>query len=142
MNLGGFLAGLEAYRGKLDAVIDATRDLLSLSPSGNSAAPTPVPVAVAAPRRKALPAPAKAKTIGASATTRDTSRREKGMALLRAGKSVGETATACGVGYQTAYGWKQRLLNEGETERPMFMCQECRQKGYDPKRCDHCQEKR
>lgn len=165
-DVAGFLVGLETWRGKLDRVIEATRDLLSLAPT-NGAAPVaeepPARRAIARPGRKALPAPkaTKVTSTGRLSLGPDEVARRQARArdLWIGGKAVGEIATAVGVSMATVYGWSSkekwparggggrpraasRSPETAPVERPTFMCKECRQKGFDPKRCDNCFEKR
>jgi len=134
VNLAGFLTGLEAYRGKLDAVIDATRDLLSLSSNGS------------APAAELVAPPTPVAGNGAR-----SDKRGEALEMWKAGKSVAEIAAMAGKTEAAIYYWKKtdnwpergkRVEEAVSAERMRFRCQECKQFGVDPKRCEHCMEKR
>lgn len=57
--------------------------------------------------KRAAKAPVLAKSDG-SHSRKANPKREDGFLLFDQGKSINDVAAACGVGYQTAYGWKQQ----------------------------------
>jgi hypothetical protein len=68
---------------------------------------------------------------------------------LGRGESPTVIAEALGITASAVYAQRKKLNGtpakgtpKEAPDRPTYRCQNCGQRGYDPKRCDHCQEKR
>lgn len=151
---------LPLVRDALAGAPTSTRELVALEAPTLRALPAvhqeSVPVEPPAPRRAtSKPGPRKGKaTKAAPAAEAPTGGRTAQAAEIRRRISVGESnaviAEAVGVSEAgVQYHRKKMAPGNGKTSGKgspkgalTIRCQECGQMGYDPKRCDHCQEKR
>lgn len=141
MDTAGMLAEVDAELEKLQAF---RASIVAFSGNGAPPPATRVPRAAANGTRKA-PKPAK-RSASATRGENGDEKRAKGAALWAKGRTISQISTELGVSYQSVWGWKkswpeQSAAPAGE-EPQRFRCQECKQFGVDPKRCEHCMEKR
>lgn len=126
---------------QIEGTTDAAADLED--PPLEDAAPAPrrpAPTRPAAPAR-ATPKVAKGRKPQPAGSDRST-RIEEIRRRLKAGEEPAAIAKDLGMATSTIVYHKQRLAEHRAAGSEKLYCKECGKWGYDPKRCDNCQERR
>lgn len=112
---------------------------LVAEPPRQSTRPTPSPSRIVTAAKKAPPA---APGSRAARTEAIRAKLVAGVDKATIAKEFGITPEAVRLHEKKMSGTPAKPAAKDAPSRPTFRCQECGQRGYDPKRCDHCQEKR